>query len=196
MKFHRSLKWKINFFKQTLGGIWYRGLFVVISIVLEFIGFIITVVGLTITIAYLYRPSLLESFGPENYAEELNKDRMQNRSDCLLRSRNFLLGGCVLEIQASLLMLLVGIIMCFDYKSIYSTWFVVSVPITSIIFILKTILLVIFAIRRWQKGLLFVSSFFLFKKKKFKSTTFFYIWIDFFFGILFYWLFFINIFYL
>ena len=52
---------------HCVSGIWYQGLFVVVAILLEFFGFIVTVVGLTITLAYLYRPSLLESFGPDSY---------------------------------------------------------------------------------------------------------------------------------
>ena len=132
----------------------------VISILLEFLGFIITVVGLTITVAYLYRPSLLESFVSGNYEEELNKDRLQNRSDCLLRSRNFLLGCCVLELQVALLMFLVGVIMCTDSQSqqLYSIWFRISVPMTAFVFIFKTVILIFFGIRRVQKGLLAVCG--------------------------------------
>jgi len=141
---------------HCVSGIWYQGLFVVVAILLEFFGFIVTVVGLTITLAYLYRPSLLESFGPDSYEEELNKDRLQNRSDWLLRSRNFLLGGCVLELQVSSLLLLVGIVMCYNAESqpFYSAWFLISIPVTAVIFMLKTILVIIFGIRTWQTGLL------------------------------------------
>ena len=88
------------------GGIWYGGLFIVFVVVLEFFGFILTAVGVTLAIAYLYRPSLLEQFNSGKFDKGLNKEEIENRAEWLNRTRNFLLGTSGGEALLSLVCLI------------------------------------------------------------------------------------------
>jgi hypothetical protein len=78
---------------------------------MEFLGFMMTAITITLAVAYLYRPSLLHNLISDDYEQEFNKDQIQNRSDCLVRSRNILLVGCSIEAQVSIVGFLKTIIL-------------------------------------------------------------------------------------
>jgi hypothetical protein len=92
----------MNLLSHYLGGIWYQGLFFIVVIIMEFLGFMTTAITITLAVAYLYRPSLLQNLISEDYEREFSNDQIQNRSDCLIRSRNILLVGCSVEAQVSI----------------------------------------------------------------------------------------------
>src|SRR3990167_3036834 len=82
---------------EIKGGVWYGGLNVIIISVVECICFMISTVSLTLAVIFGFSPALLKTLTDRKGSKEIEIDKLQTRARHLSRSKNFLIGGAIIE---------------------------------------------------------------------------------------------------
>lgn len=86
---------------ECVSGVWYQGVFFLLVFILEGIGFVVLAISVTVAITFgVSRPALLTTLSAEG--KSIDVATLQKRSIRLHRTKNVLLGTCVLEGVTSL----------------------------------------------------------------------------------------------
>ena len=85
---------------ECVSSLWYQGVFMLLVVMIEMVGFILVAVAVTLSITFgLSRPALITRLFAEG--KRIDVDALQRRTNALQRAKNMLLGTCALELLVS-----------------------------------------------------------------------------------------------